>query len=227
LYATVARTDPETGDKINKLRKSYEGKIKDFSLSGKNKPVKVDIPEGGKGNLRSLLEDVPEEQWRAEEGSKKIEVTPSFANLLRKAMEMRPGPVRDNEMWEENLGHEKPRPMAPGPESTTAKKNSVAPGPMRQPNGGIKMQSTTAPDAVRPKRLGKKRSYADNSFEGYGDGYVDDEGELDAGALSGSDDGVNGPGRKKRKKVGCQNPASWPESELWRGLIMPSLGTLV
>jgi hypothetical protein len=199
LHATVARTDPTTGEKINKLRKSYEGKIKDFALAGRNKPVKIDFPEGGKGRLRSMMEDIPEGQWQAENAAKRIEITPEFQSTLAKAMEMRPGTTRNNEMWEDILGHEKVRPVAT-PE-VPAKKNLPPTAPPQRPNGAVRQPPSNVTDVIRPRRANKKRSYADNSFEGYGDGYVDDDGDLDAGAYSNSEDGGGGPGRKKRKKV--------------------------
>ena len=199
LHATVSRTDPITGEKINKLRKSYEGKIKEFELAGRNKPVRVDVPEGGKGKLRSMVEDIPEEQWEAENTAKRIEVTPELRSTLAKAMEMRPGTTRNHEMWEDILGHEKARPVAT-PE-VAVKKNLPPAVPAQRPNGAVRPQVANAADVIRPRRANKKRSYADNSFEGYGDGYVDDEGDLDVGTYSNSEDGGGGPGRKKRKKV--------------------------
>ncbi|KAL9033478.1 MAG: hypothetical protein Q9214_007498, partial [Letrouitia sp. 1 TL-2023] len=40
LASSVARTDPVTGEKINKMRKSYEGKVKALGLAGRNRAVK-------------------------------------------------------------------------------------------------------------------------------------------------------------------------------------------
>jgi len=50
---------------------------------------------------------------------------------------------------------------------------------------------------VRPQRSVKKRSYGDNSFEGYGEGYPDDDGTGDTGYSTAEGEG---PG-KRRKKV--------------------------
>jgi hypothetical protein len=146
-----------------------------------------------------MMEEIPEEQWQAENSAKRIEITRDFRSTLTKAMEMRPGTTRNNEMWEDALGHEKARPVAI-PEVLLKKTlPTVAPG--QRPNGAVRPPGPNATDVIRPRRANKKRSYADNSFEGYGDGYVDDEGDLDAGAYSNSEDGGGGPGRKKRKKV--------------------------
>lgn len=54
-------------------------------------------------------------------------------------------------------------------------------------------------DVPRPKRNVKKRSYGDTSYEGYGEGYVDDENQ-DIGYSTG--DGEERAGRKRPKKVG-------------------------
>jgi alanyl-tRNA synthetase len=37
IQASVRRVDPVTGQKVNKLRKSYEGKLKELNLDGRNK----------------------------------------------------------------------------------------------------------------------------------------------------------------------------------------------
>ncbi len=210
LVATVARNDPLTGEKINKLRKSYEGKIKDFALAGRNKPFKVDIPDGGKGKLRGMMEDIPEEQWQAENRSKKIEISSDFRETLRKATEMRPGTTRKSEDWDEALGHEKPRVAAV--QQAPVAKNQPTTVPPRLPNGTVRPHTSAAPDVARPRRATKKRSYADDSFEGYGEGFVDDELDLDAGTYSNSEDGGGGPGRKRRKKVEMESTTNRYES---------------
>lgn len=193
-----------TGEKINKLRKSYEGKIKDFALAGRNKPFKVDVPEGGKGKLRSMMEDIPEEQWQAENAARNIEISSDFGTKLTKAMEMRPGTVRNNEVWEDALGHEKTRVVAM-PE-VPVRKNLPATAPTRVPSGMVRQHPSTGQDIARPRRANKRRSYADDSFEGYGDGFVDDEADLDPENLSNSEDG-GGQGRKRRKKVETETSA--------------------
>lgn len=199
----MARTDPVTHEKINKLRKSYEGQIKNFALAGRNKAVKDEIPEGQWSSLNMMMLE-PEESWYASKVmGKKIEVTPELEARLQKAMFLQPGRTKDHEHWEDLLGHEKPRSVQV---QDPAGKRAV-PGAIQRPqvngNGGRTL-SHAAGEAIRPRRTGKKRSYADNSFEGYGDGFVDDEAvDIDQSFLSNSEDGSHGPGRKKRKKVGC------------------------
>jgi len=199
LVSTVARTDPKTGEKINKLRKSYEGKIKEFGLAGRNKPVKI---EDGKPGLRSLM-FWPDDEWHNQKvHGKSIGVTPDMTSKLQSAMKMEPGPVPNNDMWEENLGHEKPRPI-PAPE--VAKKQGTAPPvQQRQQNGAsTAVASAAAAEVARPKRTGKKRSYNDSSFVGYGEGFVDDEGDLD---YSNSEDGRRASGKKRKKEHTTSTP---------------------
>jgi hypothetical protein len=57
----------------------------------------------------------------------------------------------------------------------------------------------TKQDMARPKRAVKKRGYDESSFEGYGEGYVDDD-MVDAGYSTG--EGEERGGSKRRKKVG-------------------------
>ena len=205
LHAKVARTDPITHEKINKLRKSYEGQIKNFALAGRNKPAKDEIPEGQWCSLNMMMLE-PEESWYASKVmGKKIEVTSDLEARLQKAMSLQPGRTKNHEYWEDLLGHEKQRPIQP---QDPASKRAV-PGPMQrtQANGNaVRTMSQAAGDAIRPRRAGKKRSYADNSFEGYGDGFMDDEAvDMDQSFLSNSEDGSHGPGKKRRKKVGPSN----------------------
>ena len=203
LHATVARTDPITHDKINKLRKSYEGQIKNFSLAGRNKPTKDEVPEGQWSSLNMMMLE-PDDSWYASKVmGKKIEVSSGLEPRLQKALFLQPGRTKDHDLWEDLLGHEKPRSVQL--QDPAGKK--AAPGAPQRPymNGNaLRTMSHAAGEAIRPRRTGKKRSYADNSFEGYGDGFVDDEAvDMDQSFLSNSEDGSHGLGRKKRRKVGC------------------------
>ncbi|CAK43896.1 uncharacterized protein BO96DRAFT_421703 [Aspergillus niger CBS 101883] len=191
---SVARMDPVTGEKINRLRKSYEGKLKGLGLAGRNKPVKTE--PGAPGSLRHMTM-WPEEEWQNQKVfGKEIKVADmdsALHSLQMRAMKMEPGTVPNNEYWEDVLGHEKPSKHAGG----DASKKGVAPPPngvrIPQPNG------TPAPvsdqERSRPSR-GRKRHYDDNSFVGYGEGYADDD---DDGAFYSNSEGM---GKKKRKKVG-------------------------
>lgn len=207
LHAKVARTDPVTHEKINKLRKSYEGQIKNFALAGRNKPTKDEIPEGQWSGLNLMMLE-PDESWYASKVlGKKIEVTPDMEARLQKALFLQPGRTRAHEQWDDLLGYEKPRPVQM-PHDPAGKRAAVPGATQRPPphvNGNTlrTLSHGSAAEAPRPRRTGKKRSYADDSFEGYGDGFVDDEAvDMDQSFLSNSEDGSHGPGRKKRKKVG-------------------------
>lgn len=192
VVRSVARIDPVTGEKINRLRKSYEGKLKGLGLSGRNKPVKHEL--GTPGGLRHLTM-WPEEEWQNQKvygkEIKVAEVDSDLEQLQMRAVKLEPGAVPNNEYWEDVLGHEKLSSKHPGP-AALGKKPVVSAGtprPVAQPNG--------APTAVEPERTrttrGRKRHYDDNSFVGYGEGYADDD---DEGAFYSTGEG----GKKKRKK---------------------------
>lgn len=203
LLRSVARTDPKTGEKINKLRKSYEGQIKSFGLAGRNKPVKGErnVEEDQPGPLRRMAGSSPwglepDEQWNTQHARSKIEVTPDFRAKLKQAVQMQPGTVRNNEHWEDVLGFDKPKPLS---YATPMQQHVAAAQPVvpRLPNGGaVRTQSQPALGSapLEPKRQtrGKKRSYGDDSFVGYGEGYSDPED---------GDDGDDYGSARKRKKV--------------------------
>ena len=191
LLRSVARTDPRSGEKINKLRKSYEGQIKGFNLSGRNKPVKGErnIDEDQPGPLRRMIGSSPwglqpEEQWNAEHAKLKIEVTPDFRAKLKQAVQMQPGTVRNNAHWEDVLGFEKPGVRLP---AAVQPQNQI-PLPRPNPNGVVRQFGQGA-EAKRQTR-GKKRSYGDDSFVGYGEGFSDPE-----------DGDGDEYGQRKRKKL--------------------------
>ncbi|OAP57093.1 hypothetical protein AYL99_09206 [Fonsecaea erecta] len=191
LLHSVARTDPRTGEKINKLRKSYEGQIKGFALAGRNKPVKGErnVEEDQPGPLRRMAGSSPwglqpNEQWNAEHAKSSIEVTPDFRAKLKQAMQMQPGTVRNNAHWEDMLGFDKPKPgVAPAQQQPPSIPRPVA-------NGVLRQAHQPSAEAKRQTR-GKKRSYGDDSFVGYGEGYSDPE----------DGDGDEYGSQRKRKKV--------------------------
>ncbi|CBF75621.1 uncharacterized protein ANIA_10436 [Aspergillus nidulans FGSC A4] len=189
---SVARNDPVTGEKINRLRKSYEGKLKGLGLAGRNKAVKHD--PATPGGLRQMTM-WPEEEWQNQKVfGKEIKVADmdsALYNLQMKAMKMEPGTVPNNDYWEDVLGHDKPTKNANAGEG--AKKthpSASAPRAVSQPNG---TPVPAEPERSRPSR-GRKRHYDDNSFVGYGEGYADDDD--DAAIYSNGEGG----GKKKRKK---------------------------
>lgn len=195
IAKSVARTDPITGEKINRLRKSYEGKLKGLGLAGRNKPVRHE--PGMPGGLRHLTM-WPEEEWQNQKvygkDIKLADMNSALHNLQMSAMKMEPGPVPNNDYWEDVLGHEKPSKSVGA--ADTAKKATVpaiAARSVSQPNG---TPAAAEPERTRPSR-GRKRHYDDSSFVGYGEGYADDDDDDDVAFYSNTE----GAGKKKRKKV--------------------------
>lgn len=196
-----------TGEKINKMRKSYEGKIKSFGLAGRNRAVKHEL-----GKIAGLMELVqwPDEEWHNQKVLGK-EVEKGLGEVLLAkldlAMKMEPGPVPNNETWEDLLGHEKIKPI-PSPADVPMKKSLPIPANtvrLSSQNNAPNTVATPSAEVARPKRSGKKRRYDEHSFEGYGEGYVDDDGDPGgAGYSSGGGEGSRrgGSSKKKRKMVG-------------------------
>ena len=197
LVATVARDDPDNpGEKLNKLRKSYDGQIKDFGLAGRNKSLKKEADANGfiSDGMKAMLL-WPDHEWQLQKvNAKSIQVSEDLQSKLSQALKLEPGIPRNHKDWEDKLGHEK---AGPRPQQTLgdAKKATLSAGATR-PNGVAVSAQQSANEASRPRRV-KKRSYHDNTFAGYGEGFVDDQDD----DFSCDDDGGRGPGRKRRKKV--------------------------
>ena len=185
----MARIDPITGEKINRLRKSYEGKLKGLGLAGRNKPVKHE-PSAPGGLIQLTM--WPEEEWQNQKVTGKeikvAEVDSTLHDLQMRAMKMEPGPVPNNDFWEDVLGHEKLSKHHAG--DAGGKKMSASRA--AQLNGGAVVPEIVEqqPERTRASR-GRKRNYDDNSFVGYGEGYADDTFFSDS----------EGAGKRKRKKV--------------------------
>lgn len=182
-----------TGEKINRLRKSYEGKLKGLGLAGRNKPVKQE--PGAPGSLRHMTL-WPEEEWQNQKvfgkTIKVADMDSALLSLQTRAMQMEPGTVPNSDFWEDVLGHEKPT-KHQGP-SDTGKKTAPATGARSSFQPTVPSVSVQEAERARPSR-GRKRHYDDNSFVGYGEGYADDDD--DTGFYSSGE----GTGKKKRKKV--------------------------
>ena len=120
---------------------------------------------------------------------------------LEKAMLMQPGPVKDNNKWEDLLGHGSAKPGG------TASDKKGAANVTAQPNGqvnGNRTEHTKVLNSgdIRPKRAGKRRRYDDNSYEGYAEGFEDDDAEyFGGGGISSDDHSRKGGTFKRRKKV--------------------------
>ena len=203
LEASVARVDPKTGEKINKLRKSYEGQIKSFGLAGRNKATSHNSDTDGLNLLQ--LAQWPEEEFAIQRVSGK-EVGRGLSDTTRakleKAVDLKPGKVPRNAEWENVLGHDKKATT----EDVKTRKLEAHREEAQYSTASVKVQvnghrvngPTSAPEANRPRRMGKKRSYVDSSFEGYGEGFDDDVHDDDS-SNEGSRRSSNS--RKKRRKV--------------------------
>ena len=205
IQGSVARRDLVTGEKINKLRSSYTGKVKDLGLEGKNKASKNQF------ELMGLMDpdwDAPLQDGRTLWDERMGDATTDLMNggkgvldLLDGALSgMRPGhlPKQEHEHWKGLLGLDetaanqppttnKPLPgMAPAPPKTAATNLLSKTAPMRNSAPSSPRNAITA----RPERTGKKRRYDESSYEGYEeDGYS-----------TGGDTGRRGSGGKRQKR---------------------------
>ncbi|MCJ1318697.1 hypothetical protein MMC15_004027 [Xylographa vitiligo] len=215
LAATVARTDPITGEKINKLRKSYEAQVKTLGLAGRNKAVKTEASVAG--SLVNLMA-WPEDEWQNQVvAGKALGNGLSAVTLakLEKVMKFEPGLVPKNDEWENILGLEKLKAPVPIVE-TRGKPVLQGASKLQKANGHVNGMTVGIPagEIERPKRTGRKRRYDERSFEGYGEGFVDDDADgVDAGGYSsGEGSRKSSVSKKKRKKeYTAINPSAAPE----------------
>ncbi|PSS18843.1 hypothetical protein M430DRAFT_35246 [Amorphotheca resinae ATCC 22711] len=201
LAETVARSNPDGSKKT--VRKTYKGHIKRvLKLSGNFDSVKRGAEEPN--SLVSMMCQ-PDEVWNAQyaQASKEIETgipQPVLANL-GKAVTMARG-VIPKDMWNSSVLGELVPPSAPAQ-------------PAKGVQNGVKTQQppqaagvrTVKPEVPRPKRNIKKRTYGDASFEGYGEGFVDDDAQ-ETGYSTG--DGDERTGRKRPKKTIQSNSFQGP-----------------
>ncbi|KAJ2978802.1 hypothetical protein NUW58_g7380 [Xylaria curta] len=192
IAAEVARTKPN-GEK-NALRKTYKGQIKTLGLSGHFDVVKKE-PSAFMGLLM-----VAEEDWqnRAVSG-KDIErgLTSTHLSHLTKATTLARGQI-PKALWDSSvLGDLAPTHAAKRASPDQAPRATAPNTPALSATGATqKSNKPMAAQLDRARRLGKKRSYQDTSFEGYGEGYDDDTGGYSTGD---GDDRLNK--LKRRKQV--------------------------
>jgi hypothetical protein len=199
IASQVARTLPN-GEK-NKLRKTYKGKIKELGLNGK---FDVEVREDDAPDSLLAMLRQPEEEWAIQNRQGK-EIENGFGAAVRSslpiAMTMAKGAIPKSS-WDSSVLGEldlpetkvSTAPVATKPVATvTLQKSTSGNIPVAQPR-------SAKIDIARPKRNVKKRGYEESSFEGYGEGYVDDD-MADAGYSTGEGDD-RGISQKRRKKVG-------------------------
>lgn len=198
IALTVARTLP-TGEK-NALRKTYKGKIKDLNISGKFDVTVQPTPE----DSMFAMMCVPDAEWHLQH----VRTAPISGglpahalNLLPKAMLMTKGDVPKRAWDRAVLGD-----LDEKKEIKKLDKRSNLLATNTKSSASASLGSVVRPTAVstprgtadnRPKRKIKQRSYGDTSYEGYGEGYVDDE--MVDGGYSDGDAGDRGDLKRRRK----------------------------
>lgn len=201
IAAEVARVLPN-GEK-NAMRKTYKGHIKKLSVAGHFDSVRKDVQDPD--SFLALLW-APAEDWiNTEVHGKDITAGLSSDVLqnLSRATTMARGPITKRD-WDSSVLGDLSSDKAAGKTSAkaTAPNTPLNLPPMSRPKGG---QQPPVGDANRPRRAGKKRSYGDSSFEGYGEAFADDQ---DVGYSTGEADERGG--QKRRKKVLLATYASTP-----------------
>ncbi|CAK7274194.1 hypothetical protein SEPCBS119000_006046 [Sporothrix epigloea] len=216
IAAEVARTLPN-GEK-NAMRKTYKGYMKKLGVSGHFEPVKRE--EGDESDFMRLISEA-DDSWQVRQVKARDIRHGLLDNVeadLRAALTMNKGLVPKS-VWDSSvLGDLAPEKLAstgvrPGSIRGTAPNTPLHPTAARSKSQLQHLQSTAGSGAEesRPRRLNKKRSYGENSFEGYGEGFPDDDGDA-SGYATGDGDG---PSHKRRKKVlsaafcSSEDPASF------------------
>lgn len=196
LAAEVARVLPN-GEK-NALRKTYKGHIKKLGVQGHFDEVKQD-PMRQDGLIAMVR--CPQDVWDAHFVRGK-ELREGFNHetqqRLLRATTMAKGFV-PRSVWDTSVLGD----LAPGKgENRTSSARPTAPSTPLASAGlaGFPRAKVGTPLAQdRSKRNIKKRAYGDSSFEGYGEGYPDDDLSAETGYSTGEGDMVSG--HKRRKKV--------------------------
>jgi hypothetical protein len=190
IAASVARVD-DSGQKKS-VRKTYKNYMR--TLSGAFDSVKKD--EGSPDTMLFMMQ-LPQEEWDAKIGRtahvEKGLPEEALANL-GKAVTMTRGVIPKSAWNPSVLGELNSVPVAPAAKIGL---NGVR-KPIPIPQAATVARAVKG-EAARPKRSTTKRHYGDASFEGYGEGFVDDDLQ-DTGSFTGDDDDKSG-GRKRPKKV--------------------------
>lgn len=191
LANSVARNDPVTGEKINKLRKSYEGHIKLMKIAGKPKATKMEGMMTGLMQFPDFEYDMQKVNGKEIQGAltpDKSALSSRFDSLLNGAFAgMAPGPLPPHEASKFKAYMATDETVkAKGPDSMAERSAATTPNPAN---------SSAASRISRPERAGSKRQYNDSSFQGYGEGFTDDFGA----DSTGGEDNPQGNLAKKRR----------------------------
>ena len=187
--SSVARTDPDTGEKANKLRKSYEGQIKSAALSGRNRPYREPRADDEPSKLMKMA-TISEEAFKATQHHHKVGDLDSLRGILSNALRLNSGtmPKKIEAEWDDVLGHEVKKP-ASQPQLNPASIKSQ----QQKPINGIANQYL-APPANKMETRKKKRAYTDDAYQGYAEGISDVDNASDG------DRDYNDRDRKRRRK---------------------------
>jgi hypothetical protein len=197
------------------MRKTYKGHIKDLGVNGRFDAAKRDW--NVEGGFNYLINE-PDDSWMfTKVKAKEIWHGLSSETLgdLRQALTMAKGPVPKSEWDNSVLGDLASDKVAGGKAGKlTAPNTPLHPAVARAAAAPKGQASLAQQDAARPKRSIKKRSYGDSSFEGYGEGFPDDDTGMETGYSTGEGDGPGG--QKRRKKVGGDSATAhtWREDPL-------------
>jgi hypothetical protein len=215
LQASVARFDPTTGEKINKMRKHIGGKVKSLGISGKFKADE----EGKKGELTGLVDpawdnlDQDGKTWWQGQRSDAFLDTEDDMDLALGKLDAALGgikagnlPTAEHNQWKSLIALEE---TAPAKEKEDKTKLPSAPAVGKIPNAATAIMGKNAPANVmrnsapasprgavgRPDRAGKKRRYDESSYEGY------DEDGYSTGGDGAGRRGSGGGGKRQKRKV--------------------------
>lgn len=194
LATEVAREKPN-GEK-NALRKTYKGHIKRLGVAGHFDVQKK--KDGEPSDFLAMLQ-VPDLEWNVHQ-VKGRDISDGFSqatlSALGRAMTMAKGPIPKG-VWDCSvLGDLAPgngdasKPVSAKPTTPNTPLTSVPPIAAGRPKSTAPVGSQ---DLLRPRRNIKKRSYGDASYEGYQEGFPDEE--------QGYSTGEGESGQKRRKKV--------------------------
>jgi len=153
----------------------------------------------------------PEEIWDSQFGrvAKEIETglpEPAIASL-GKAVTMARVKNLAPSVWDESiLGSHSNKARDDGAKSAPNGARTPVPQPQTQ---NIGAQRPSKGEPPRPKRNIKKRTYGDASFEGYGEGYLDDD-LHDNGYSTGDGDDRNGSRKRPKKSAAISAQAPLP-----------------
>ncbi|KAG5914508.1 hypothetical protein E4U42_000446 [Claviceps africana] len=204
VAAEVAREKPN-GEK-NALRRTFKGHIKRLGVAGHFDVQKKKEEEPSE--FLAMLQ-VPELEWNVHQvKGRDISDGLSEATLssLGRAMTMAKGPVPKS-VWDTSVLGDLPPSNANPLKSMLGKPSAPNTPLISTPNAMVRPQpqAPLGHDPNRPRRNIKKRSYGDSSYEGYADGFPDDDGGLDTGYST-----AEGEGSLKRRKKNSGNSTPNP-----------------